>query len=371
MRDSPLPPPAELKARLARFRERLALKRLSGFLITDPANVRYLSGFSGEDSALLITGNRRLLLTDFRYLEEAKVDVRGWRIVLKPNDLMKKAGVCARRLRVRRLGVEAEHLTLAQAKALRKAAGGVRLAPRAGFAAEQRVCKSAWEVERIRRAVRIQERCFQEVCRGLRPGVSEREVAAELRRRMVRAGAEDQAFECIVKFGAGSSLPHGRAGGRRLRRNDLVLVDWGAKVSGYHSDLTRTFFMGRIGSRMRKVHEIVREAQARAKARVGPGVSYKEVDGAAREYITRAGYGPWFGHSTGHGLGLRIHEAPGLSGRQKGVLKPGMVVTVEPGIYLPGVGGVRIEDDLLVTAGGALELSRLPRGLRRRDRTRR
>jgi Xaa-Pro aminopeptidase len=185
-----------------------------------------------------------------------------------------------------------------------------------------------------------------------------------MRYRLVRAGAEDQAFDCIFQFDANASRPHGGPTSRRLRPDSLVLLDWGARVGGYHSDLTRTFFMGSIPGRLREIHQVVAEAQRRAKEAVSPGVLFADVDRAARSFIRKAGYGRLFGHSTGHGLGLRVHEAPRLSSRAKGELKPGMVVTVEPGIYLPGAGGVRIEDDVLVTETGRRVLSRLPVGLR-------
>jgi Xaa-Pro aminopeptidase len=285
-------------------------------------------------------------------------------VAIQPQGLLGKAGHYARKFRLRRLGVEAEQLTVAAAKTLQKEARPVRLAPRVGLVAELRVCKSPWEVRQIEKALRIQEGCYREFARWLRPGVSERDAAAELRYRLVRAGGEDEAFETMCLWGASASHPHFTPGPRRLRADDLVLLDWGTRVAGYHSDLTRTFFVGRIPGRLRQIHEAVAQAQARAKARVAPGVPFAEVDRAARAAIRRAGFGRYFRHSTGHGLGLRVHEAPRLSARTPGALKAGMVVTVEPGIYLPGVGGVRLEDDLLVTADGHRVLNRLPIGLR-------
>jgi len=357
-------PPAELRGRLARFRQVLDRERLGGALITDPVNVRYLSGFGGGDSALLVTARHRVLLTDFRYVEDAQASSPGWRIVVKPPGLMEKAGLLARKFRVRRLGVEAAHLTLAATKALRKHTRGVKLHPQSQLAEELRICKSAWEIEHLEAALRIQEQCFKEVCALLKPGIHEYEAAAELRYRMVRKGADDQAFECMFQWGSNSSRPHGRPTNRKLLAQNIVLIDWGAKLSGYHADLTRTFFLGSIPARLRKIHDVVAEAQRRAVARIAPGVEFSEVDKAAREHIAKAGFGKYFGHSTGHGIGLKIHEAPTLSQRAKGRLRPGMVVTVEPGIYIPGLGGVRIEDDVLVTAAGNRKLSRMPVGLR-------
>jgi len=358
------PPRTELRARVKRFWELMERENLSGFLVTDGADVRYLSGFTGGDSTLLLSRKHKFLLTDFRYAEEARASAPGWRVVTRPSELMEKAGIQARKLRIRKLGVSGEHLTVHQMKRLRKASRGIVIKPMLGLVGELRLCKSKWEVRQIEKALRIQEESFRKVCRKLTRGMHEYELAAELRYQMVKGGAEDEAFPVLCQFDRSSSLPHGRPGHRRLRSSSIILVDWGARFNGYHSDLTRTFFIGSIPKPLREIHEIVAEAQALAKARVAPGVMYAEVDEAARGFIRKAGYGKQFGHSTGHGLGLRIHEPPAVSRRGKGVLKPGMVVTIEPGIYLPGKGGVRIEDDVLVTEKGSRVLSRLPRGLR-------
>jgi Xaa-Pro aminopeptidase len=219
-------------------------------------------------------------------------------------------------------------------------------------------------VAQIEKALRIQEACFLEFCRGLRSGITEREAAAKLRFQMVKSGADDEAFLSMFQIGSHSSLPHGRPTDRVLNGDCVILLDWGAKLGGYHSDLTRTFFIGRISPQLRRIHEIVAAAQRTAIERIAPDVEMKDVDKAARDVIDKAGFGKAFGHSTGHGLGLDIHEFPSLSMHAKGKLKPGMVVTVEPGIYIPGLGGVRIEDDVLVTKNGNRVLSRLASGLR-------
>jgi len=347
-----------------RFCELMERQRLSGFLVTDEADVRYLSGFTGGESTLLFTRRHKMLMTDFRYVEEARASAPGWRVVTQPSELMEKAGLLARKLRVRKLGVSGEHLTVQQMKRLRKAARRIVIKPMHGLAGVLRLSKSAWEIRQIEKALRIQEESFRRVCRKLVSGMHEYELAAELRYQMVKAGAEDEAFPVLCQFGPSSSRPHGRPGNRRLRSSSIVLIDWGARFNGYHSDLTRTFFIGSIDKSLREIHEVVAEAQARARTRVAPGVTFAEVDEAARGVIRNAGYAKQFGHATGHGLGLRIHEPPAVSRRGKGVLKPGMVVTIEPGIYVPGKGGVRIEDDVLVTEKGFRVLSRLSRGLR-------
>lgn len=364
MNSSSLPPRSELKSRLERFREIMHRREISSALITDERNVRYLSGFTGTDSALLITGKRKFLLTDFRFIEEASNTAPGWRKILKPRGLMEKAGTVAKKQRLRRLAVEPGDMRMSDIRELRKFAKGVKVRPQDAMVAELRLCKSPWEVTQIENALRIQEACFKEICKALRPGMSERDAAAELRYRMTKAGADDESFACMFQLGSHSSLPHGRPTGRKFTGDAVILVDWGAKLNGYHSDLTRTFFMGSIPPKLRHIHSLVLEAQRQAIERIAPGVEFSDVDKVARSVIAKGGFGKQFGHSTGHGIGLNVHEAPTLSARGKGQLAPGMIVTVEPGIYLPGVGGVRIEDDVLVTETGRRVLSRIGKGLR-------
>jgi Xaa-Pro aminopeptidase len=376
---SVVPPPAELKHRLDRFREALDRRKLPAALITNDRNVRYLSGFAGGDSALLITRNDKILLTDFRYKEEAGHEAKGWDVVIEkivprkkgapkivvPRALMEKAGLFARKCRVKLMGVEPGEMCLAEMRVLRKATRGhTHLRSEDGMVGELRIFKSNWEVEQIEKALRIQEMCFNQLCQGLKEGMTERECAAFLRYLMVRAGAEDQAFPIMFQIGSNSSLPHGRTTDRALRGDNIILVDWGCRYNGYHSDLTRTFFLGSIPRRLREIHAVVMEAQKAAMDRIAPDVPMVEVDKAARDVISKAGYGKAFGHSTGHGIGLDIHEQPSLSQTAKAELQAGMVVTVEPGVYLPGVGGVRIEDDVLVTPQGNRVLSRIGKGLR-------
>ena len=361
---SALPPKAELKARLNGFREIMHRRKISSALITNEENVRDLSGFTGGDSELLITKNKKFILTDFRFIEEAQNTAKGFKITLEPRGIMEKAAALAKKLRQRRLAVEPGNLRMVDVKALRKFARGIKIVPENAMVGELRLFKSPWEVAQIEKGVRIQELCFQQLCEGLRDGISEREAAAYLRFLMVKAGADDQAFQVMFQIGNHSSLPHGRPTMRTLKGDAIILCDWGAKVNGYHSDLTRTFFIGRIPPQLRHIHGLVLEAQRQAIERIAPGVEFVTVDKAARDVIAKAGFGKQFGHSTGHGVGLDIHEQPSLSMRAEGVLQPGMVVTVEPGIYLPGVGGVRIEDDVLVTENGYRVLSRLSRNLR-------
>jgi Xaa-Pro aminopeptidase len=358
-------PIAELGRRMARFRELLVDRQLDAAFIIDPRNVRYLSGFTGDDSAALITRHGQFLLTDFRYIDEAARTAKGWTVVIKPHGLMEKCGAVARRRRVKRLGIEPGAMRLTDLPPLRKACDGkVKLIRAPGLVGELRLQKSEWEVQRIEEAIRIQERCFRMFCKELKVGVSERDAAARLHYLLVTHGADDLAFDTLFQVDASSSLPHGRPTQRTLTTNSMVLCDWGVRKAGYHSDLTRMFFFGKIDSKLRELHRIVREAQLSVFAKLAPGVDLAEIDKAAHKVIDKAGYKENFGHSTGHGIGLHIHEQPLLSVRSKGRLGEGMVVTVEPGIYLPGVCGVRLEDDVLITKTGCRILSSLPASLR-------
>ncbi|HYG77889.1 MAG TPA: Xaa-Pro peptidase family protein [Planctomycetota bacterium] len=377
---STVPPADELRRRLNNFRKLLRERKVPAALITNEKNVRYLSGFTGHDSALLITASKKFLLTDFRYVEEASFTAKGWPVLIEktrrtkdgkpevivPAGLMGKAAYLARKLGIGKLAVEPGDMRIADQRALQKACRGlhVKIKPEDAMVAQLRLIKSDWEVRQIEKALRIQEKCFGILCKEIKKGISERDAAARLRYLMVKEGADDQAFEIMFQIGSNSSLPHGRPTDRKLKGNAIILLDFGCKSGGYHSDLTRTFFLGTIPPQLRKIHGIVMEAQQAAIDRIAPNVEIKSVDAAARDIISKAGFGKAFGHSTGHGLGLDIHEAPSLSWRSNGVLRPGMVVTVEPGIYLPGIGGVRIEDDVLVTASGHRVLSRLKKGLR-------
>lgn len=362
MRESP--PEKELRERRKRFTALLAEKRLPAMLISEPADVRWLSGFTGDDSVLFFAHGRKYILTDFRYIEEAQQSAPGWTVMTQPPGFPAMIGQLVKKLRLKKVAMDSNHLRLHSFELLRKAARGVKWLPAPMPLRSLRMRKSAWEVAQIEKALRIQEKAFLTVCSTLHSGCTERLVASELRSELVKNGAADQAFPIMVQFGPNSSLPHGRPTLRRLRLPSVVLIDWGARCVGYHSDLTRTFFLGSIPDRLRRIHELVLEAQAAAVEAVRPGVAFAEVDRSARDIIAKAGFGECFGHSTGHGVGLQIHEGPTLHSRVKGTLEPGMVITVEPGIYLPGIGGVRIEDDVLVTKTGGRVLSRLSRGLR-------
>lgn len=353
-------------------RRRAALARataaatVEAMLVTSPHDVGYLTGFTGADSSVMFGRGWAQLVTDGRYAEQAGRECGDIDIHVRSGSMARAVAETLTGRKVRRLGVQAEHVTLRMADALKAAIGGRKLRPISDLTGPLRGIKDADELRAIRKAVTAAQRAFKELISGGRRrfvGRSEREVACELDHLMRRFGASAPSFETTVAAGSHSSLPHHRPGATRIRRNQAVLIDWGAVVDGYCSDLTRVVFTGRIPPELIKVYEVVLCAQKAGIAAVSSGVSSRTADGAARKVIERAGYGRQFLHSLGHGIGREVHEGPALSGSVKGRLRKNMVVTVEPGIYLPGIGGIRIEDDVLVTSHGSRRLSSLPRNV--------
>ncbi|MFP3937608.1 MAG: aminopeptidase P family protein [Phycisphaerae bacterium] len=338
----------------------------SALLISRPVDVSYLSGFGGDDSVLLVAREWSVLVTDGRYAEQAEAECPGVEVYVRRQGLPAAAADALQGRKVRRLVVQSDHLTLRLREQLKSHLGRRRIVPAANVTAKLREAKDDAEVRAVRRACGVAEEAFHEITAGGAKGLvgrTEREVAAALDYRMRLAGADRSAFETIVAAGANGSRPHHRPADRRIGKDEAVLIDWGAVVDGYCSDLTRVVFTGRIPPKLAEVYEVVQRAQEAAVAAIRPGVACKTPDRAARDVIERAGYGPRFIHGLGHGLGREVHEAPTLSPRAVRRLRKGMVMTVEPGIYLPGIGGVRIEDDVLVTPRGRRKLSLLPSGL--------
>lgn len=350
--------------RLARLRARLRELELPGLLVSGAANVRYLSGFAGE-GFLVVSGEGAWLVTDGRYEEEAAAGAGdGWTVVSyrREGELKERLQALAAGAGWRRLGFEAAHTTVARRRWLEEALPGVELDPREGLVEELRRVKDPDELARIGRALALAEEAFRELLAGVRPGRTERDLALELEFTLRRRGAE-VSFPPIVASGPRTSLPHARPGERRLEAGDLLLVDFGARWEGYCSDTTRMVTVGPADPRQREVHAAVVAAHAAARAAIRPGVTGGEVDAAARAVLREAGLEERFLHGTGHGVGLEIHEAPRLSPDREDRLEEGMVVTVEPGVYLPGWGGVRVEDLVLVTAEGGRSLNTLPQEL--------
>jgi Xaa-Pro aminopeptidase len=342
------------KGRQARLQAALEPSRLDGLLITHLPNIRYLCGFSGSAGAILISESKSVFFTDGRYREQAQVEVQGSRIVVARKPPLSAAAewlvANAKKLGAKTLGIEAEHLSVAERSRLAKALpSALRLREAPPLVEQARMTKDAEEIERLRAAVLLGASLFDVALRTIRPGVKETEVAAELEYAARRAGADGMSFDTIIASGARSALPHGRASEAAIPANGFVVCDFGVILAGYCSDMTRTVHVGRPDEETRRVYAAVRDAQQAALGTVRAGVSVGDVDRSARKVLQRNGLGRRFTHSTGHGVGLEIHEAPRLAAGQKDVLQAGMVITIEPGAYLPGVGGVRIEDMVVVT----------------------
>lgn len=345
--------------RLERARQRLTEERLDALVVLKAENRTYLTGFTGSAGIAILAPTRALLLVDFRYVEQAGVEAAGW-TVLRAGNLMEGLGALLTDAAAARVGLEADAVTVAQWRTLE--AAGRELVALEGLD-RLRWRKDPDEVDLIGRAARIADGAFTEILPEVRPGVREDELAAELEYRMRRAGAERAAFETIVASGPRSALPHGRASDRRLRRGDLVTFDFGAVVGGYHSDCTRTLVLGPASAEQRTIYALVRDALEAAEAAIRPGMTGRQADALARKRIAAAGYGDAFGHGLGHGVGLTVHEGPTLSPREEAVLPPGAVVTIEPGVYRSGWGGVRVEDLVVLEEAGPRRLGGLPRDL--------
>jgi len=347
----------DYRARQRKLREYLITTPFDGLLISHLPNIRYLCGFSGSAGFLLVEQSGSVFFTDARYDIQAHEEVKGAKVVVARKSALQSVGewVSARRKRGRgrTIGVEAEHLTLADKRRLNDLLpSGTRLKDSPLVVERARMVKDADELQRIRDAVSLGAKLFERALEVLRPGVKEAEVAAEMEYAARRAGAEEMSFPTIVASGARSALPHGRASNLAIRPGGFVVCDFGVILAGYCSDQTRSVWVGPDSGDARRAYEAVREAQQAALDAVRPGIAVGEVDAAARKTLRKAGLGRYFTHSTGHGVGLEIHESPRVATGQTEILQPGMVITVEPGVYFPGKWGVRIEDMVAVTAGG-------------------
>ncbi len=352
--------PVLYQQRLRALRETLRSHRLDGYLIQNRMDQYWLTGFTGEDGAVLVTPRVVVLITDGRFDETADVEAPWAKKVLRTQRGPAQTAQAIGRYKIERLGFNPDHMNVRTLTGLRTLVRPTKLTAASGLLVDLRVSKSAEELACMRRAIDVAERAFKRVRRLIKPGAVEREIAAKLTYEMQRLGASGPSFAPIVAAGANASLPHYRPGATRVGENDAVLIDWGARVDWYCSDLTRVAPVGSLPARLCEVQDIVCRAQAAAIAEVRAGVAAADVDEAARRVIAQAGFGKQFKHSLGHGLGLDVHEAPSVGRMSKHTLVAGAVVTIEPGIYLPGVGGVRIEDDVLVTEDGAERLSTLP-----------
>jgi Xaa-Pro aminopeptidase len=347
----------DFPARQKKLREHLATTRFDGLLISHLPNIRYLCGFTGSAGLLLVEEAGSVFFTDVRYDTQAHEEVKAAKVVISRKGALPSLGewLGARRKRARgwAIAVESEHFTIAEKKRLSQVRpAGVTLKDSPSVVEKLRMVKDGDELQRIRASVALGAKLFDRALEVLRPGVKEVEVAAEMEYAARRGGAEEMSFPTIIASGARSALPHGRASGQAIAPGGFVVCDFGVILSGYCSDQTRTVWVGTVPEDARQAYEAVREAQHAAIDAVRPGVTVGEVDATARKVLRKAGLGRYFTHSTGHGVGLEIHETPRVADGQREILQPGMVITIEPGVYFPGKWGVRIEDMVAVTAGG-------------------
>jgi len=351
--------------RIPRLREQLAARELPAALLLHARDIGYLTGFTGSTAALIVTPAHAVFVTDSRYVEQAREECPAVEIVATETgrSYEEKIGQVVRSLGLEAIAVESEYLTLQRHEKLQAELVGIALLPVAGLVAELRQIKDPHEIAAIRRACELTDRVFEQLLTWVKPGVRERDLAIEIEYAMKRQGAEREGFPIIVASGPRSALPHGRASERQIEVGDFVTFDFGAVVDGYCSDLTRTVVVGRASERQREIYAVVLRALEAAIAAIRAGVAGRDIDAVARERIAADGYGEYFGHGLGHQIGLEVHDGPGFSPRSEVTLAAGMVLTVEPGVYLPGWGGVRIEDDVLVTADGCEVLTRARRDL--------
>jgi Xaa-Pro aminopeptidase len=352
--------------RRERLRRTSRTDGVDALLVASPTNVGYLTGFTGEAATLLVARDRNLILSDGRFATQLEQECPAIEAHIRPEGrtMVQAIADVVGKLGLRRLAFEAASLTVAEHGLLREGLPATELVGVDGRVEALRAVKDRGEIDEIRRAVDMAERAFAMLRSGLRPDDTEKAAADDLEAYLRRCGATSSSFPTIVAAGPHAARPHYRPDARaRVGTSDFVLVDWGAAVRGYKSDLTRVLVTGKVTPKFEKVYRSVLAAQERGIAAIRPGVLAKDVDAEARSAIEEAGFGCFFRHSLGHGLGLEIHEAPWLRSTSDVPLRAGMVVTVEPGVYLPGWGGIRIEDDVLVTPDGGEVLSQVPRSL--------
>ncbi|MUT66734.1 Xaa-Pro peptidase family protein [Paenibacillus sp. NEAU-GSW1] len=350
-------------ARVERLRKALADQGLEAIIIGSEHNRAYLSGFTGSSGIVVITLQDSILLTDFRYMTQAPQQAIGFQVVEhgpkaidSVRDLLASKGI-------REAAFEQEQVSYGEFAAWTAALGGIKLKPTSGLVENLRMIKDEQELAVMQEAADLADAAFWHVLPLLQPGTAERDIALELELFMRKGGAASSSFDTIVASGERSALPHGVASDKRIGYGEFVTLDFGAYYKGYCSDLTRTVIVGEPSDKHREIYGIVLEAQLNGLAQIKPGMTGKQADALCRDIIAKYGYGDQFGHSTGHGLGMEVHEQPRLSKLSDTILTPGMTVTVEPGIYIPGFGGVRIEDDIVITDSGIKILTSSPKEL--------
>lgn len=348
--------------RLPNIKKSVKRKGLDGFLITDIHNVCYLTGFTGSSGFCIITHRENIFVTDFRYREQSEQEVKGWDTVIEKGDRIKTIERLVKQTGIGTLGFES---SVSFEFYNRLSHMGLSVKALTGLVENSRVIKDTFEINKIKEAVRRAEAAFLEVKPYIREGTRESTIALRLEERLKKTGCRCVPFDIIVASGPNSARPHAKPTGRKLMSGDLVTIDWGGESDGYFSDMTRTFLMKGENdiSRKKGIYHVVFEANRKAISSISPGIQSTTIDSASRNYIKNAGYGEFFGHGTGHGVGLQVHEAPRISWYKSERIRKNMVFTIEPGIYIPGLGGVRIEDIVIVGDKKAMVLTSLPKRL--------
>ncbi len=337
--------------KLQKLRKTLQEKNIDGILITNEYNRRYMTGFTGTAGVAIVSQNDAVFITDFRYTEQAAAQIQDFRIVQHEVTLLEEIATQVKAMSIKSLGFEKDTVSFGTYE-LYKNVIHADLIPVSGLIEKIRLIKTEQEINIIKVACEIADHAFTHILDFIKPGKTELEVSNELEFFMRQQGATQSSFDTIVASGLRSALPHGVATNKVIEKGDFVTLDFGALYNGYISDITRTVAVGEPSEKLVEMYNTVLASQLLSLEKVGPGLTGIQADAIARDYLTEKGYGEAFGHSLGHGIGLEVHEGPGLSKRSETVLEPGMAVTIEPGVYVPGVGGVRIEDDILITESG-------------------
>ena len=354
------------KSRIKALRSRIDSWGCDALLVTNARDIRYLTGFCGEDSWLVVRAKSAtaIVISDSRFEEEIPQNAPGVRTIIRNStSLPCELGKLVTKFDMSKVGIQQTYVTVNLRKSIAKEIKASKIKDVDDGLLIQRSFKDKFEMKLLRKAVNIQQAAFLETCKYIKPGMAEGEIAGYLEMRMRAHGAEGPAFDTIVGADANGSKPHYTPGTAKAKKGGTILIDWGACYQGYRSDMTRVVALGKWPAKMKEIYKIVHEAMETAIDLIAPGVELAAVDKAARDIVKKAGYGKRFRHGLGHGIGLNIHESPNFGQRSKGVLEAGQVVTIEPGIYLPGIGGVRLEDDIEVTAKGHRNLCDLPKGI--------
>lgn len=338
--------------RVEKLKQMFNQLNVDAFLITSATNRSYMTGFTGTAGVALITEKTALFITDFRYVDQAEEQCAGFEIVKHTGPIEETIAEQLHKHNIKRLGFEQDHVTFAAYQKYSQAFSNVHLEPVSGAVEQLRLFKDEDEISRIKDAVAIVDRTYDHILKFIKPGMKEIDVATEIEFHMRKQGATSSSFDIIVASGYRSALPHGVASEKVIEKGDFITLDFGAIYNGYVSDMTRTFALGEPSDKLKEIYDVCLQAQLIGVNNIKAGMTGKEADALCRDYITEKGYGEYFGHSTGHGIGMQVHEGPGLSYKSQLELQPGMVVTVEPGIYISGTGGVRIEDDIVITEKG-------------------